>query len=395
MSGRLFKFVIAALLVWIASSFVAFLLAFILSYGSAPRWMEVPWSDVGDFVEGPDGRVYVHTRFYSRVLCYDRSGSFVASYPFPVPGGGSTEMAAGANGLIYCRQSNSVFAFTGSWEEVWRAKEDYRREGYWKMGEDGRPLFVPDEKAEGLTLDRPVRPGERLFVPGSGSSSKFTAEDGTETERSWLSIRRRTPDGRTTPACRSPLYLAPVVFPFPGALAWIAFALLVLLRKPILRRLRESRDPADAPSPGEALLGSISLPEQTPGKLYEMKVHGTIMGCAALGVLIAVLALWSFFLPIAIGSGAGLVLGYFLSRLWTPPPADPTDPHEGQTQIAARCMTGILAVNLMLFLLWFLWARDRKNPMVGGGVGVLLIIAGGAVPWLFHHFIRRVLRKVE
>ncbi len=85
-------------ILWVVGCFAFFLSGFLTLQFGAPRWLPLPWSDFTNFVESPDGHVFVNLCFYSRVLSYDRKGRFKASYHYP-PGGTGAE----ARRLSQCR----------------------------------------------------------------------------------------------------------------------------------------------------------------------------------------------------------------------------------------------------------------------------------------------------
>jgi len=85
--------------------FVSFCGGPLLMFAGCPKWLEVPWSAFGDFVETPDGRVYVEAGFYSRILCYDKNGKFIANYRYP-SNVKDTKLAASKTGLLFFRTKN-------------------------------------------------------------------------------------------------------------------------------------------------------------------------------------------------------------------------------------------------------------------------------------------------
>jgi len=102
---------------WALSS-VGALLAYPLTlFVDGPRWLELPWSRLGDFVEGANGKVYVSLGLYPRVLCYDSAGHFVASYSVPAMQHG-VELSVGDDGLIYFWSQGNVFIKNADWGDL-------------------------------------------------------------------------------------------------------------------------------------------------------------------------------------------------------------------------------------------------------------------------------------
>ena len=116
--------------IWVGLCMAAFCFGAIFTAAGAPRWLPLPWSGFQDFVEGPDGRVYVGLELYLRVLCYSREGQFIASYP--PPSGKNVHMAADARGHIYCLSSGGVGdnlgTYNGDWQLLREYSEPYNRD---------------------------------------------------------------------------------------------------------------------------------------------------------------------------------------------------------------------------------------------------------------------------
>jgi len=143
--------------------FIAFMIGMVISFVGCPRWLELPWSVVRDYVETTDGRVYVALAFYSCVVCYDKEGNFVATYSWPLRNAKGTKLAAGKSGLLYFLGNNAVYAYDRNWKIVFDAEENPAKERRWKLAEDSKPFF--DVGAPGLVPDRAVGPNELLFSP--------------------------------------------------------------------------------------------------------------------------------------------------------------------------------------------------------------------------------------
>ncbi|MHC4506448.1 MAG: hypothetical protein ACYTFI_24395 [Planctomycetota bacterium] len=210
------------LAVWFGGCAVAFICSFAMTVLGAPRWLPLPWSDFRDFVEGTDGRVYVNIAMFSRVLCYDDSGHFVASYP-EAPYAKDAGLAAGANGRIYLRGSNTVSVMTPEWELVQKVDAHYRADRTWRMGPDGAPIHSPGIDPNTSAPNRAVRPGELLFSDNSRVRREFVCRDGSLLRRRRNSLRKVAPDGSVVAEYGGHWLYTPVTFPLPGMPVWFAF----------------------------------------------------------------------------------------------------------------------------------------------------------------------------
>src|SRR4051812_44034740 len=105
----------AVVVCWLGGCILSFLSGFLLTVLPIPWGLPLPWSDFNDFAETPDGRVFVSVRFYNRALCYDRSGAFLSAHRFP-RGAKDTRLAAGEDGLVYCRSRNAVYTYSPDWD---------------------------------------------------------------------------------------------------------------------------------------------------------------------------------------------------------------------------------------------------------------------------------------
>jgi len=164
--GRL---VVVVLVCWMAGCVVSFLSGLLLTVLPIPWDLPLPWSDFGDFVETADGRVIVNLRFYNRALCYDRSGNFLGTYRFP-RASKVTRLAAGADGLLYCRSKNSVLVYGRDWELLSVSEADVLAERAWELDRvTGRPAHAP-ERARQTPPDRPLPGRARRASPSTSTS---------------------------------------------------------------------------------------------------------------------------------------------------------------------------------------------------------------------------------
>jgi hypothetical protein len=236
---RIVKRLILALVgCWIAGCFLSFISGFVLTGLPIPWKLPLPWSDLGDFIETPDGRVFVELRFYNRVLCYDRTGQFLTAYRLP-RGAKATELAVGQNNLIYFRDTNTVYTYSSTWELLSKVEAEVGAERTWELSSvTSKPVHSPQRRGE--PPNRPLAPGELLFAPGE-RHRVYHCSDGTTLRRGWNSLQRISPAGEVLAVYQSPWPLWPFEFPFPAGFAWVAFFVLIpLLAFTVRRRLRES-----------------------------------------------------------------------------------------------------------------------------------------------------------
>jgi hypothetical protein len=227
------RLILAIIAVWMLGCIVSFLSGALLSFVPIPWAGPLPWSDMGDFVETPDGKMLVELRFYNRVLCYDRDGELLAAYRLP-RGSKATQLAVDQHNLIYFRAKNTVYTYSSTWEVVSVVEADAGEVRTWELSsETGQPIHVPQRR--GTPPDRALVPGDLLFAP-TERRDVFHCADGTTLHRVGSSLNRRSPAGDLVATYQTFWCLRPFVFPFPGVLAWLAFFILFLYLSFVARR---------------------------------------------------------------------------------------------------------------------------------------------------------------
>jgi hypothetical protein len=217
---------VALLACWMAGCVLSFLSGFLLTVLPIPWGLPLPWSDFNDFVETPDGRVFVSVRFYNRALCYDRSGRFIAARRFPY-GAKTTRLAAGRDGLVYCRSQNKVYVYSSDWELLSVAEADAQAERVWELGRDaGLPVHAPHRHGE-APPDRALDSGDLLFGEAA-RREVFHCADGSVLRRVGNGLERVSAEGEVIAAYGTPWLLWPFVFPFPACIPWAGFLLMGL-----------------------------------------------------------------------------------------------------------------------------------------------------------------------
>jgi hypothetical protein len=219
------RLVAAVLACWFAGCLLAFFSGFLLALLPIPWGLPLPWSGFNDFAETTDGRVFVSSRFYNRALCYDRSGRFLYANRFP-RGAHDARLAAGKDGLLYCRGRDAVYAYSSDWELLSVARVDPREERVWELDRDG-PAHAPHRLGEARP-DRPVGPGDLLFSEEEGRE-EFRCADGSTLRRVGNDLERVSPEGEVIATYGTPWPLRPFVYPYPAFIAWCGFFLLGVL----------------------------------------------------------------------------------------------------------------------------------------------------------------------
>ena len=201
------------------------LMAVIDIFGS-PRWLPLPWSDMADFVALPNGNTYISLGFFPRVLCYDQTGRFVASYPVPLTKNG-VGLAVDDRGQLYYWALGKIFTV----DENWNSQEIAEKIGCdaWYLDESYKPLCRQGTQSIGQVIGSPVSGGGFLFSTSTARRDMFRRADGSILERcgwSGNSLLLRSQDGKVMKTLAAPWYLSWAEFPFPASLAWIAIFLL-------------------------------------------------------------------------------------------------------------------------------------------------------------------------
>ena len=199
---------------WCACCVGAFFSGLFVIMLGAPTGLQLPWSDLGDFVGGPEGQVYLHLRFYGRVLAYERSGKFVGSFASSAKG----KLAIDTTGRLY------FFVYPGNKLLVLDRQDGHTvqtfagGQGVWVLGDDGQPRN--ESSVQPREQPGPVAPGQRLF-PEERARNYFRWPDGTVLRRSGMAeLERASADGTVEQRYASPWYLAWLAFPWPAAMAW-------------------------------------------------------------------------------------------------------------------------------------------------------------------------------
>jgi hypothetical protein len=219
---RLLKFLerllLGVLFCWMLGCVGFFMLGWYLTtHPDTPAWL-LPWSDVTDFAETPDGKVLVSLRFYGRVLCYDRSGTLLTAYVYPYT---NTEgrLAVDVDNRVYFRARNIVYCLSSSWDLVSVVQEDPAKDRVWELSRaTGEPVLAPQRKLEAAP-NRPVTRGDLLFS-GARPRDEFHCTDGSILRLAGNSLERVAPTGEILATYSACWLLQLFTFPWPAALAW-------------------------------------------------------------------------------------------------------------------------------------------------------------------------------
>jgi hypothetical protein len=222
-----------------------------------PKWLELPWSDPKDFVEAPDGRLYLSLGFYRSVLCYDRAGKFVASYTVP-SAKHEVQLAVDDQNHVYYWAVGKIFVKSQDWQDIDQVEAPKTGCRLWTLDPERRPVCSassPDSaKGEspfaGLPMipSRPLTVGDPLFATPYVERLVFFSSDGGTLERNGDTIVRRSRDGVVIRTYGTPWYLWWARFPLPGFFAWPVFFIWAVLSSQF-RRDRERHKETGSQTP--------------------------------------------------------------------------------------------------------------------------------------------------
>lgn len=233
--NKIFRIFIIMAVTWMIGCFAFFLSGFAITFLGAPSWLPLPWSHFRDFVQIPDGKVFVDIRFYDRVLCYDENGGFVASYPYPPGYPTVTGLAVNEDGHVLFRARDHLYIYSISWNLLEKIEGEDAVHMHWRLGEDGQPVYMKSNVGYPRVPDRVAKPGEYLFR-GKNKRTSFTCMDGTRLIRVRNHLERYSSDEELVGQYSGPWLLSIFTFPWPAFLAWPLFFLFVLhkLRKEMI-----------------------------------------------------------------------------------------------------------------------------------------------------------------
>ena len=149
-----------ALAVWILALILTIIVTAIgIGFGHPfPRWLELPWNGVNDYVVSADGQIWVHVGFYGMLLSYDSDGRFLASRPGFTSG--IVCLAAAADGRLFVRNANTVHILSPDGNKQHRVDDDREGSYVWRLAADGSMEYDPNPPIGAKAHDRPARPGE-------------------------------------------------------------------------------------------------------------------------------------------------------------------------------------------------------------------------------------------
>lgn len=233
MRRSVFRVLLGIAALWALAMFVIFVVAHVSPW--LPSNVELPWSEMSDFVAMPDGTLVVYSAFFERLLVYGPDGVFVRSQP-GVRARGGHFLAADTRGRLFLSLPPVLCIADLESAEV-AAPTCHRAppaaQG-WRVDERGAQPIVGSRPTP--PPDRPVETGETLFTfvdQGPVPRQHYRFEGGIVVRRgSCLLV------GETGPARRvcSPWHLAWARFPLPGALAWPLLLLLAIAGRRLKQR---------------------------------------------------------------------------------------------------------------------------------------------------------------
>ena len=233
--NKIFRIFIIMAVTWMIGCVAFFLSGFAITFLGAPSWLPLPWSDFDDFVQSSDGKVFVAISFYSRVLCYDENGKFIASYQYPFSNARDVGLAVDDYGHVFFRTQHLIYTYDTSWNLLEKAEGKFYSDRHWRLGQDGKPIFVTVDVKYPRVPDRIAKPGELIFRK-TYRRTTFTCKDGTRLIRVRNHLERYSADEELVGQYSGPWLLSIFTFPWPAFLAWPLFFLFVLhkLRKEMI-----------------------------------------------------------------------------------------------------------------------------------------------------------------
>jgi len=222
--------------IWLISCVVFLLMGFVCNFINPPEQLPLPWSDIADFTEDADGRVYVLSNFYLRVLCYDNNGEFLKSYPAPADG--STQLASDVHGRLYFKAAHKLYTYNSSWDllqESVAEKDDYIHRSWVLV--DSKVESVKTIKGQNSArVDKLADSGDCLFSGPSSPRKYFYSPDGSKLIMSRYSIKRYSPDGELMTTYDALLATIPFTFPIPAL-----FLIVILIAELVIREVNRKR----------------------------------------------------------------------------------------------------------------------------------------------------------
>ena len=204
--------------------------------GKIPRNLELPWSVFEDFTLGKDGSLYVSLAFYDRILRYDNSGRFLASYPAPGPRGGG--LATDASGRLHYRLPNAIYTYDSDWNLLAKSRCDFYDDPTWILNTKGEAECAPGSGSTQAVPERALYPGEALFSSGRPwGKNHFDAADGSSIYRKGDRLYRYSGDGTLLSRYGTPWYLWWAKFPVPLGGAWVLLFLHGVFENQKVRKL--------------------------------------------------------------------------------------------------------------------------------------------------------------
>ena len=239
------KFLFWVVLVWcVGCSLWAFLGIKDKPITYLPAWLPFPWSGMTDFVETPNGEVFVVSGVFRHITRYAQDGRFIASYPSlsqysPL----STRLAGGQDGSIFLQTLDAIYTCSPEMDELATTTlaDGKITQNIWGLGLDGQPVLRVDTPMAS-TPDRIVRPGEVLFGAQTKPRERFECHDGSFLVRTKFGLAKQTAEGMALASYGAPWWLMPFVFPWPAFLAWPVLFLGLLMYGATRTRVRIIRN---------------------------------------------------------------------------------------------------------------------------------------------------------
>ncbi|HKV40976.1 MAG TPA: hypothetical protein VJX67_17345 [Blastocatellia bacterium] len=244
---RLAKWVAAvAMLAWVTCSLMVFPAALLIDTYGSPGWLELPWSELSDFVIGKDGDVFAAVGLYRRILRYDEHGHFKTSYSIPSFSNHPVRMAVAKDGTVYVNVDEEIYAYDMNWRPKLSVIVDLGSNRLCTLAENGKVHVVATGGAEIPREDGFVSPGQVLFSSATRARSRFTRPDGSVVFRRGNRLVMVSASGTEIRRYGTNVLLEWAGFPFPSTLGLIGLPLLFDRRLKRRKWAGGTRDPKRA-----------------------------------------------------------------------------------------------------------------------------------------------------
>ena len=205
-----------------------------MQFLETPQWLPLPWSTIDDFIEAPNGDIYVDSKFYNRIIRHDKAGRFIASYSYPLGTSKFTNLAVDVEGRIYVYQEWQISICSPELKIL--SQHSVSSSGghtYSQLDVNGQLVLKTASQIDLIPkrTRRVLRPGDTVFtnLTRDAETNIFTCDDGSFLVRKGWGVKKYS--GQHMLAnYNSPWFLMPFALPWPGIIAWIGFMIVMFIK---------------------------------------------------------------------------------------------------------------------------------------------------------------------